>query len=51
MFQESENPGEKAWSNVLFLQQGSMVNSEGSPLAVFSVFFACLNMMGVMIIA
>jgi hypothetical protein len=51
MFQESENPGEEARSNVLFSQQGSMVNLEGSSLAVFSVFFVCLNMMGVMVIA
>jgi hypothetical protein len=51
MFQESENPGEEAWSNVLFSQQGSMVMSEGLMNAVFFVFFACLNMMEVMIIA
>lgn len=48
MFQDSENPGEEVWLNVLFSQQGSMVNSEGSSLAVFFAFFACLNMMGVM---
>jgi hypothetical protein len=51
MFQKLENPGEEAWLNVLFLQQGTMVNSEGVSLAVFFVFFACLNMMEVMIIA
>jgi len=48
MFQKSENPGADAWWNVLFSQQGNMINSEG---LLKPGFFACLNMMGVMVVA